>query len=314
MHFFNPWGCMAQRGDCVSGIDITREHISIAQYSASENTVVNASIIISPLDEEDPSGDIVSSLRAKFKKVAAQMNCEGQAAAVAVPANYAVVKKFTLDADENDVRGALEWELSQHLIGTLDEYAFDFEPMARVGRSEQYLAVAYRNSNVQKLVSLLKAGRLSPLVIDLDIFALIDVFEANYEEAITAPCVIIHGDSESSRLVLTQSGMFADFDMMEQSRGTASPDTYALQLLETIDQSFPILRGGRPPIYLTGPLFSDADFTESVCSRLGIARILDPFRKIHSTVDIPKADLRKCVPHLAVAVGLALRVAAEGTL
>ena len=304
---------MAQRGDCVSGIDITREHISIAQYSASENTVVNASIIISPLDEEDPSGDIVSSLRAKFKKVVAQMNCEGQAAAVAVPANYAVVKKFTLDADENDVRGALEWELSQHLIGTLDEYAFDFEPMARVGRSEQYLAVAYRNSNVQKLVSLLKAGRLSPLVVDLDIFALIDVFEANYEEAVSAPCVIIHGDGESSRLVLTQSGMFADFDMMEQSRGTASPDTYALQLLETIAQSFPDLQG-RPPMYLTGPLFSDVDFTESVCSRLGIARVLDPFKTIRSTVDIPKADLRKCVPHLAVAVGLALRAAAEGTL
>ena len=67
-------------------------------------------------------------------------------------------------------------------------------------------------------------------------------------------------------------------------------------------------------MYLTGPLFSDADFTESVCSRLGIARILDPFKTIRSTVDIPSADLRKCFPYLAVAVGLALRAAAEGTL
>jgi Tfp pilus assembly PilM family ATPase len=183
--------------------------------------------------------------------------------------------------------------------------------MSRAGGIAQYLAVAYRNSNVQNLVSLLKAGRLSPLVVDLDMFALIDVFEANYQEAVSWPCVIIHGGSESSRLVLTKDGTFADFDVMDQSRGAASPDTYALQMLDTIARSFTAVRG-RPPIYLTGPLFSDPDFTESVCSRLGGAKALDPFKAINSPVDIPKADLRKCIPYLAVAVGLALRGAAEG--
>ncbi|HUI92273.1 MAG TPA: pilus assembly protein PilM [Chitinivibrionales bacterium] len=302
---------MADRGDCVSGIDLTKENISIAQYSASENTVVNASIIISPLDEADPSDDIITSLRAKFKKVAAQMKCEGQHAAVAVPAQYAVVKKFTLDADENDVRGALEWELGQHLIGGLGEYSFDFEPMAREGDTEQYLAVAYRSSSVQKLVSLVKAGKLSPAVVDIDIFALIDVFEANYADAMSAPAVIIHGNGESTRLVLTKNGAFADFDVMEPARHASSPDAYGSQMLETMAQSFASVHG-RPPIYLTGPIFADPDFTESVCSRMGVARVLDPFRAIRSTVDIPKSDLRKCIPYLTVAVGLALRAAAEG--
>jgi Tfp pilus assembly PilM family ATPase len=303
---------MAQRGDCVSGIDITKESISIAQYSASENTVVNASIIINPLDEVDPSADVVSSLRAKFKKVAGQMRCGGQAAAVAVPSNYAVVKKLTLDGDEDDVRGAIRWELSQHLIGTLDEYAFDFEPVAQAGGSVRYLAVAYRNSSIQKLVSLLKAGRLSPLVVDLDIFALIDVFEANYGENASAPSVIVHGGGESSKAVLTKGGEFADFEVMDQRAGAESPDTYALQMIETIARSFSGVQG-RPPVFLTGPLFSDPDFTESVCSRMGDARILNPFKAIRSTVDIPKPDLMKCIPYLAVAVGLGLRGAAEGS-
>jgi Tfp pilus assembly PilM family ATPase len=299
---------MAQRGDCVSGIDITRESISIAQYSASENTVVNASVIPNPLEDADPSADIFSLLRAKFKKVAAQIRCKGQAAAIAVPSNQAVVKKFTLDANENDVRGALEWELGQHLVGTLDEYAFDFEPMARSEGVAQYLAVAYRNSSVRKLVSLVQAGGLSPLVVDLDMFALVDVFEANYAEVVSAPCVIIHGGSESSKLVLTRDGAFYGFDVVEQSRELASPDAYALQMLDTIERSFQ----GRLPVYLTGPLFSDSDFTESVCSRMGGAQVLDPFRAIRSTADIPEPDLRKCIPYLAVVVGLALRCAAEG--
>jgi Tfp pilus assembly PilM family ATPase len=299
---------MAQRGDCVSGIDITRESISIAQYSASENTVVNASVIPNPLEDADPSADIVSLLRAKFKKVAAQIRCKGQAAAIAVPSNQAVVKTFMLDADENDVRGALEWELGQHIIGALDEYAYDFEPVARTGGVARYLAVAYRNSSVKKLVSLAKAGGLLPLVVDLDMFALVDVFEANYAEDVSTPCVIIHGGSESSKMVLTRDGAFYGFDVMEQSREMASPDAYALQMLDAIERSFQ----GRPPVYLTGPLFSDADFTESVCSRMGGAQVLNPFKTIRSTANIPDSDLTKCIPYLAVAVGLALRCAAEG--
>jgi Tfp pilus assembly PilM family ATPase len=299
---------MAQPGDSVCGIDITKENISVARFSVSENTVANASIIINPIDDADSTVDLFSSLKAKFRKVAAQMRCEGLAAVVSVPAHYAVVKKVMLDADEQDVRGAIGWDLSQHIIGTLDDYVYDFEALAGGdGKCSRYLAVAYKNANVQKLISLLKTGKLSPLVVDLDIFALIDLFEANYPEDKSAPTVIIHGNDDYSKLALTANGMFLDFEVAEHFGGQVSSDSYALQVREAMARCFP----GAPPVFVTGPLFADLDFSESVLSRLGNARALDPFKTIRSTADIPKNDLAKCNPYLAVAVGLALRGAAE---
>jgi Tfp pilus assembly PilM family ATPase len=302
---------MATRADNVSGVEITRDNISVAQYSSPENTVVNASVVVSPLDDEDASTDLVSSLRTKFKKLAAQMHCEGQPAAVAVPSNFAVVKNVMLDSDEEDVREAIGWELGQHIVGTMDDYSFDFEPLAGdADGSRHFLAVAYRKANVRKLVSLLKTGRLSPRVVDLDMFALVDALEANYRENTAAPSLIIHGCSDSSKLILTANGAFLDFDVVEHRAGHTAADAYASQLQEIIARNLPASRRPRAT-FVTGPLFANPDFCEEVCSRLGNALLLDPFKAIRSTVAIPKDDLVKCVPYLAVAVGLALRCAAE---
>jgi Tfp pilus assembly PilM family ATPase len=237
------------------------------------------------------------------------MHCEGQAAAVAMSANFAVVKILMLDADEKDVREAIGWELGQHIVGTMDDYSFDFEPLAAADM-RRFLAVAYRSANVQKLVSLLKSARISPSVVDLDIFALIDVFEANYRENIASPAVIVHGCGDSSRLVLTEGGAFLDFDVVEHRGGHAAADAYASQLQDAMGRSFAGTKAGFET-YVTGPLFADPDFSESVCSRLGSARVLDPFKAVRSTVAIPSEELVKCIPYLGVAVGLSLRCAAE---
>jgi Tfp pilus assembly PilM family ATPase len=300
---------MATREDSVSGVEITRDNISVAQYSSEENTVVNASIVTSPLDDAPASDDLVSSLRTRFRKLAAQMRCQGQAAAVAVPSNFAVVKNVMLDEDEENVAEAIEWELGQSIVGAMQDYAFDFEATADADDGcRHFLAVGYRTANVRKLVSLLKAGRLVPRVVDLDIFALIDVFEANYRENAMAPALIVHGGSDSSKLVLTVHGGFLDFDVMEHRAGQTAADAYASQVQETMARNH---AHGPYATFVTGPLFADQEFCERVCSRLGNARLLDPFKSIRSTVAIPRDDLVKCVPYLAVAVGLALRCAAE---
>jgi Tfp pilus assembly PilM family ATPase len=302
---------MATRPDTVCGVEISRDNISVAQFSASDNTVVNASIVPSPAAAADPAADFVSSLKPEFTKLTAGMKCRGQAAAVAMPANFAVVKKLMLDADEENVREAIGWELGQHIVGTMDDYAFDYEPLSGGGDGvKRYLAVAYRHAAVRKLVSLLTTARIPPKVVDLDIFALVAAFEANYREYLGRVTALIHGGSDSSRLIITSGGTFLDFDVVEHRGGRASADDYAVQLKEAVRRSS-FGRQAAQAIFVTGPVFSDPDFSEAVCSCLGNAKALDPFRIVSLTAPIPKEELVKCVPHLAVAVGLAIRCAAE---
>ncbi len=302
---------MASRVESVCGIDISKDVLSIAQYSAADNTVTNASIVINPLDDLEASADFVSPLKAKFHKLALQMRCQGQPAAVAVPANFAVVKNLMLDADEKNVRDAVGWELGQHIVGSIDDYAFDCEPLPDAdGAVKRFLAVAYRNSSVSRLVSLLKNARIVPTVVDLDMFALVDVFEANYGDKLSAPVVIVHGSSDSSRIILTAGGAFVDFEIIEHYGGHAAADTYCAQVK---DSAVRILSGreGQFETFVTGPLFADRDFCESVCFGVGNAQPLDPFKTIRSTAAIPEGEMTKVAHYLSVAVGLAIRCAAE---
>jgi Tfp pilus assembly PilM family ATPase len=301
---------MATRRDSVCGVEITRDNISVAQYSASDNTVVNASIVPSPADDADVAADFISSLKPQFAKLTTDMKCRGLSAAVAVPANFAVVKKLMLDAEEENVRETIGWELSQHIAGAMNDYAFDYEPLSGADNGVQnYLAVAYRHTAVQKLVSLLTAARIAPNVVDLDIFALVAAYEANYREYLGNVAAIVHGGSDSSRLILTSGGGFLDFDLVEHSGGRAPADEYAMRLQEAVQRSS--FGAQTAQTVVTGPLFSDPDFSEAVCSHLGNASVLDPFRLVRLTAPIPKNEIVKCIPYLAVAVGLAIRCAAE---
>jgi Tfp pilus assembly PilM family ATPase len=297
---------MAQRGDSVNGIEIKKEHIGIAQFSPSTQTVVNASIIIAPIDEPDAAPGDYSAFKPNLKKLIAGIQAEGQDSVVSLPAEYAVVKKIMLDRNESDVRAAVEWELSQQLIGSLDDYTFDFEPCGSDGTDiRRCLAVAYKNAGVQTIAGLLRASKLAPVVVDLDMFALINVFEANYPDLAPSPALIIHGSDEATTIIVTKNGTYEDCETVSHLSGPLSPDSYADMVRDAIALNFPTAVS--VPVVCTGGLFSRQDFGEGVFSRLGNARMLDPFAVVRSSIGISGADLQKCLPYLSVAVGLAIR-------
>ena len=302
---------MAPRDAIVCGIEIKKECISLVQYSPGDDAVVNASIIVRPLDDADPSGDDWAVLKTKFRKMTATIQCRGQAAAISLPAEHAVVKKVVLDRDEENVAEAIGWDISQHIIGTLDEYVYDFEASATTDPAKAlYLAVAYRSGQVSTMKALLKSVRLLPIVVDLDMFALIDAFEANYAQQIARPAVIVSGGEESSKVILTKSGAFVDFEEFEHGGRHLSPDDYADAVRRTIAANFPKgVKGAN--IFLSGALFAQQQFCEEVIQRLGNASLLNPFNTVKSKIEIPDDDLVKCLPYLGVSVGLALRGAAE---
>jgi Tfp pilus assembly PilM family ATPase len=300
---------MAPRGDSINGIEIKKEHISIAKFSPASRAVVNASLVISPLDEEEAPGGDFAAFKPNMKKLVAGMQAEGEDAVVSLPSEFAIVKKLMLDRNESDVRAAVEWELSQQVIGSLDDYAFDFEPCGNDGADVKWcLAAAYKNAGVQKIASLLKASKLTPVAVDLDMFALINVFEANYQDLVSSPAIVVHGRDESTNIIVTANGSFVDCEIASHASGLSSPGPYADMLRETIGQAFSALQGvASAPVFCTGAAFSQQDFAEGVFSSLGNARLLNPFAAVQSRIELAESDLQKCLPYLSVAVGLAIR-------
>jgi Tfp pilus assembly PilM family ATPase len=289
----------------ISGLDIQKEYISIAQYSPEENCVDLVAIQPLPIEKSvdflQSASDGLKELKGKFKFSKPDVVCS-------LPSENAIIKHLTVDSNESEPAESIEWELSQQVIGSIEEYSFDFQPVS--SNSEEYLAVAYRTKSIDALSSVIKNLKLNPLIIDLDVFALINVFEANYREKISQPAVLIHAEPEKSRLVLTMNGMFIDYETIEYPYGIEA-DSYAgfiyeeyMKLLALNNGKFPASSEG---LYFTGSLFTQPEYSEAVIRRFGMGEELYPFRKIDSRIGVEEAQLKTYASQLAIAVGLALR-------
>lgn len=291
-----------------TGLDIQHEYLTLAQYDPGEHAVtmvaiqpITVSAAASPIEA---AGDDLDSLRSRYKLVSGLINC-------ALPGDYTILKKLPVDPQEDDVDGALAWELGQHLVGDVDEYFVDYEP---VGKSpdglQEYLVVASRREQVDQFTGFLKRHKLVPGVVDIDLFALINVFEANYPELTDRPALILHAENESARLIMTQKGSYVDHETINYDT-EIDPRTFTEHLQAGTERLLSFTRsrddGTAIPIFSSGGLFVQPGFLDAVASAVTTVSQLNPFRKIGCRVGVEEDKLAGYIPQLSVAVGLSLR-------
>ena len=299
---------MKQTQKYVSGLDIQPDYLTIAQYAPDEHAVML--VAIQPISREngtsplEAAGRELGTLKNRFKFADADVNSS-------LPGDYAIVKKVPVDPEDKAIETALAWELGQHIIGSVDEYMFDYELCGRSADGlQEYLIVAYRREHVAYLTELLKRQKLTPGVVDLDLFALINVFEANYPEYGAQPVALLHAETEKAKLVVTHHGKYIDHECFDYHPGT-DPQTFA-ERLKTEKQRLCSLAtlsegGSGIPVFASGGLFIQDGFLDIAASVAGNVSLLHPFRKIGCRVGVDNDQLSAYVAQLSVAVGLSLR-------
>jgi Tfp pilus assembly PilM family ATPase len=298
---------MKQLNTTIAGLDIQSDYLTVAQYSPDEHAVML--VAIQPLSGGGGiASDAVSAelgvLKGKFKFGSASINCS-------LSGEHAVIKKFPVEQNEKDPEAALQWELSQHIIGSVDEYAFDFQHCGTGADGlDEYLTVAYRREQVRSFATVLKRHKLVCGIVDLDLFALVNVFEANFPEYTDRPVLLLHAEAARAKLIITHHGKYVDHDFFSYD-DSPDPRTLAELLQQQAARlcSYATLSGGNAmiPVFATGSLFAQADFLETVQSVSGNVALLHPFKKIGCRVGVDNEQLAAYLPQLAVAVGCALR-------
>lgn len=303
---------MASKANSICGMEIGKETLSIVQYSPETNAVVG--IAIKPLNHAVHGW--WESVRAEFKSVAATMKLGGVATVCSIPAEHAIIKRLIIDKEEANPYDTLRWELEQQLIGSMDEYVFDYQK-AVVSKAEEfstYLVAACRAAALERVSTLMKMHRLSPVAVDLDIFAMVNVFEANYRESLSKPALLVLGGEEYTKVALTCDGDLVDYELLSHASTAIEPADYASLLVRSVHKLVALnvawLGKQMPKAYLAGPLFSQEQFSAPCLSGLPGAEPLLPFRAV-SCRALTENDLQRYAPQLAVAVGLALRANPE---
>jgi hypothetical protein len=299
---------MPRRKDTITGLHIQDQYISCAQGLPDERFIANISI--QPIEER--GGDHWSAIESGFAELVEEIKLANQNVIASLPGDYAVIREFFVDADEADVENAIEWEFSQQIIGSRDDYVFDFQQFpSSQDDIRRYLVAAYRKEAVDRLSRMLRSAKLNPSAIDLDVFALINVYEMNYPDRLDDPVCIIAAEEGRAQCVLTRNGAFAGIETVTiEAQGEHAE--YAGLLEETcrrIRTDYESFAGqGGPRWYLSGSMVGDAEFVGHVQPRLEGSELLFPFRSISCSAEMQDEELQKKYgPQLAVAIGLALR-------
>jgi Tfp pilus assembly PilM family ATPase len=306
---------MAGRVKSVCGLDIRNDSICMAQYSPEAHSVTGVGV--QPF--EDAGDDWWKTLSAELKKLTSEGTLSGQNVVCSLPSEWALIKDISIDKDEESVEQIIKWEFSQQILGDIAQYVYDFQKVQRPVADEfdHYLVAAYRSDTVKRLAGLIRSYKMNPFVVDLDVFGLVNLLEANYRDCIAQPCAILFGDEHRLSVVLTQNGDFVDWEIQPYHLDTAAPQECVRKALEmftalqTVQPAF-FVEGAVPHTFLAGSAFSFPEVTEHLIANMQNTEVLYPFKSISFQVGrVQENDVRKYAPRLAVAVGLAVRGGAE---
>ncbi len=294
---------MKTSGGSLNGIDLGTAYICWARGVPHDRLISNVGI--QPL----PGGSSTwwDAVKDGFTDLADTVKLGREDAVFSLPAEFSLVKRVRMDSTEPDPQAVLEWELSQQMPGEPDDFAWNSEQVGIDGPNQEFLVAGYRREVINQVKSLCRLSKLKLAVIDIDAFALVNVFEINYPDRLAEYSCLVQIDLQRTKVILTNNGRFADIETFDHSAEMKAVDSYAEVLRRTVGRMSEINGcDTSPTIFLSGCGLMQEGLALSLCDALPGAEVLNPFKTITCNVTMTEDELSMYSPQLAVAVGLAL--------
>ena len=167
---------MGRKKGNIIGLELGRSVAKFVEYSPSEKEVKTIAILLI----ESSEWNDVTNLAEKIKNWILKYKMSQKQVEVisSVFGENSVIRTLSLPSNEPDVQDALQWEIEQYINSPIGEYSFDYQKMG--AENDLYLLAAFRKSEIEKLLKIVDSPDLKLTVVDIDLFAVQNVFEKNY--------------------------------------------------------------------------------------------------------------------------------------
>lgn len=281
---------------------------------------------------------LFGDLRVKTKNVA-----------ISISGHSVIIKKVSLPKmSENELRESIPWELEQYIPQSIHDVNYDYQVMP--GETPEgnidVLIVAAKKDVTNSYVSVVKEAGLNPVVVDVDVFALENMYMVNYPEpdglvslvnigaAVTNINILKDGISVFTRDITTGGNLYTEWIMKETNAAFEEAELLKISAkdgespagIERVTNEFVDMISGE--IKRTLDFFSSTLWTSSVGRILigggssGVAGLKDtlsdmtdaavdfmnPFRNVaYDPNDFDPQYIQSIAPKMSVAMGLASR-------
>ncbi|PYV27107.1 MAG: hypothetical protein DMG24_05470 [Acidobacteria bacterium] len=287
---------------------------------------------------EEPIRDR-SPLAEAIDQIFAKNHIQTNEVATAVSGHSVIVKKIAVTGSSpEELREAIAYEAEQNIQLDLNEVKWDYEvlgPAASGRNAFDVMLVAVKRDKILNHTAVLKQAGKTPVIIDIDAFALQNAWEMSYEPPPEEVAALLDIGANVTTINIVRAGtpLFTrhvsiggqhSADALETAlaheAGQVSPDTRMKCLRATaeiilleIQKTFDFFREtsaeGVHHVYVAGGFVTVSGMADILKDELRIpTEIMDPFRRV--TFNGPKLSVDRIgelAPRMGVAMGLALR-------
>ncbi len=175
-------------------LDIGSTFIKLVQLKGSKGQYQLLKFGVVPLPPEViVEGAVMDAGRVvdAIKELLAAQQVKTKDVVLSVSGSSVIIKRIAVsDMSEEELAESIKWEAEQYIPFSIDDVNVDFQklgPGAQEGQAD-VLLVAVKKDKINDYINLVKEAGLEPVVLDVDAFALANMYELNYqlESGITA--------------------------------------------------------------------------------------------------------------------------------
>lgn len=337
----------------IVGIDIGSSSVKLVQLAENRGAYQLRNIGILPLPSEaivDNSLMDTTSIVETIKGLLKSLYSKAKEAACSISGNSVIIRKITLPAmTPDELEDQIAWEAEQYIPFDINDVNIDFEildtDMTAAGKMT-VLLVASKKEIINEYVAVFNEAGLKLVVVDVDSFAVQNIFEQNYSPAENEVVALINIGASIMNLNVVKGGVslftrdvqmggnlytdeiqrqfsisgeeaekakitgdFPDKSRLQDTIARVN-ETLAIEILRSLDFYNSTAEDQKiGKIYLSGGCSKVSNLPDSVAQRLGLpVEILNPLNSISfSEKEFDPEYLQEIGPLVAVAAGLAMR-------
>ena len=167
------------------GLDIGSSSLKAVELrkKGAEYELVNLGL--EPLGQDTVvDGAIMDSLAVSsaIEKIFTESKIKTKNVATSVSGHSVIVKRITVGAGtEEELAAAIPYEAQQHIPFDMSDVNLSYQPLGPAPNGMEVMLVAVKREKILNHTNVLSQAGKTPLVVDIDAFALQNAFELNYE-------------------------------------------------------------------------------------------------------------------------------------
>ena len=331
------------------GLDIGSGYLKVVQLKDTKGGYELELFDMLPLPPElIVDGSIIDSLRLidSLKELLKKAKIKTKDAVISIAGHSSVIiKRVSLpEMSEEELSESIKFEAEQYIPFDIEDVNLDFQilgPKEEVGQMDVML-VAVKKDIINEYLSVVKEAGLNPLIVDVNSFALENIYEVNYEIEPDKNIAIVNIGASTINMNILKGGISVftrdsavgsnlhtealqrEFNLTYETaerlkKGEAvenvSPqdalsvmDLASEEIIGEVKRSLEYFHEDINEVILSGGCALVKDFPKLLAEKIGIeVKVMEPLKNIKIPKRFDITYIEEMVPMAVVAAGLALR-------